>query len=244
MCSVRGAASDGNHALMQPEQKIIAEWLTRMREHLGWTWKRWADAAEIGAPTTLSRAVKDDYESITGIQTLHGLARAAGVPSVLDFLAGQGVDDGIDRRPAPPPAANDDDTVGLRRFDLSYAMGPGTNIDHYVEEDAVRFDLSWLRTITRAHTDMLFVAKGDGDSMAPTLINDDTVLIDTSQRELNLNDRIWAVSVYGAGMIKRIRKITADRVAVLSDNKDVPPQEVDMADLHIVGRVVWVGRRV
>lgn len=142
------------------------------------------------------------------------------------------------------PAANDDETAEVRRVDLGYAMGPGTNIDDYVEEGTVRFDLAWLKSITRAHTDMLFVARGDGDSMSPTLINDDTVLVDTSQRELNLNDRIWAVSVYGAGMIKRIRKIAADRVAVLSDNKDVPPQEVDMADLHIVGRVVWVGRRV
>ncbi len=145
---------------------------------------------------------------------------------------------------APRPSADDDDTVELRRFDISYALGPGTNIDDYVEEGKIRFDLAWLRSITRANTDMLFVARGDGDSMAPTVINDDTVIIDTSQRELNLQDRIWAASVFGAGMIKRLRKIGRDRVQVVSDNKDVSPQDINMTDLHIVGRVVWVGRRV
>ena len=138
----------------------------------------------------------------------------------------------------------DEETVEVRRIDLGYSMGNGANIDDYVEEGVVRFDLTWLRGITRAHTDMLFVARGDGDSMSPTLINDDTVLIDTSQRDLNLQDRIWAVSVYGAGMIKRLRKIGQQTVQVMSDNKDVPPQDVALEDLHIVGRVVWVGRRV
>lgn len=73
---------------MQPEQQIIAEWLERTRLKKGWTWEQWAREAEIGAPTTLTRAIKANYSSVTSIPTLHALAQAAGVPSVLDFLGG------------------------------------------------------------------------------------------------------------------------------------------------------------
>lgn len=150
--------------------------------------------------------------------------------------------------PIPPAArtAGDggDGTLEVRQVDLAYAMGPGTNVDDYPEETPVRFDANFLRSISRANADQLFVARGDGDSMFPTLINDDQVMIDTTQRILNMQDRIWAVSVYGAGMIKRLRAVGEGRVKVLSDNPTVPEQEVDAQDLHIVGRVIWVGRRI
>jgi phage repressor protein C with HTH and peptisase S24 domain len=45
-------------------------------------------------------------------------------------------------------------------------------------------------------------------------------------------------------MIKRIRRLPGDRFEIISDNPIVPPQVVNFDDLHVVGRVVWVGRRV
>jgi phage repressor protein C with HTH and peptisase S24 domain len=139
---------------------------------------------------------------------------------------------------------HEDGAIEVRQVDLAYAMGPGTNVDDYPEETPVKFDPNFLRILTRAPADRLFVARGDGDSMSPTLINDDMVMIDTTQRMLNMQDRIWAVSVYGAGMIKRLRAVSEGRVMVLSDNPAIPEQEVGAEDLHIVGRVIWVGRRV
>jgi len=147
-------------------------------------------------------------------------------------------------QPVIRTASDGDGAIEIRQVDLSYAMGPGTNIDDYADETPVQFDANFLRRVTRAEPDMLFVAQATGDSMFPTLINADEVLVDTSQRILNQQDRLWAVSVYGAGMIKRLRQIGKGRVRILSDNQTVPPEEVDTADLHIVGRVIWVGRRV
>ncbi len=40
------------------------------------------------------------------------------------------------------------------------------------------------------------------------------------------------------------RRCGEGKVMVLSDNPTVPEQEVDADDLHIVGRVIWVGRRI
>lgn len=76
-------------ALMQPEQRIIANWIERTRERLGWSYAEWARRAGIKAGTTITRALKDDYDSITSVQTLHALAKAADEPSILDFLSGK-----------------------------------------------------------------------------------------------------------------------------------------------------------
>lgn len=141
-------------------------------------------------------------------------------------------------------ASEGDGAIAIKSVDLRYAMGDGTELSDYPEEEAVLYDPGFLRSITRAAPEHLFVARGDGDSMQPTLINDDTVLIDTTQRVLNMQDRIWACAYRGAGMIKRLRIIEAGQVEIRSDNKGIGDQVVDAGDLHIVGRVIWFGRRL
>jgi len=146
-----------------------------------------------------------------------------------------------------PPTRSIYDDVGpakIRQFDLSFAMGPGNNIDDYVEEGILDFDITLLRSITRSPEERLFVARGDGDSMFPTLQGEDMILVDTMQRTLNMQDRIWAVSIYGAGAVKRLRAKGAGKIEVISDNKTIDPQIVDVEDLAILGRVIWFGRRL
>ncbi|KKC24966.1 hypothetical protein WP12_16925 [Sphingomonas sp. SRS2] len=152
---------------------------------------------------------------------------------------------------APKPSAREltvsataENSVALRQVDLSYSMGPGANIDDYVEEGTLDFDASLLSRITRSPADRVFVASGAGDSMFPTMLDNDLVIVDTMQRTLNMQDRIWAISLYGAGAIKRLRAIGPDKVLVISDNKDVENQEVSAEDIYLLGRVVWLGRRL
>ena len=147
-------------------------------------------------------------------------------------------------RPPMRGASDGDGGITIRQIDLSYAMGDGANLEDYPEEQGVVFDPNFLRLVTRAAPERLFVARGDGDSMQPTLINGDTLLIDTSQRRLNMQDRVWACAYQGAGMVKRLRVIGEGRVEIRSDNPVIGNLEVDADDLHIVGRVVWVGRQV
>lgn len=137
-----------------------------------------------------------------------------------------------------------EELVYVRQVDLSYAMGAGAVVEDYPATGLIPFNLQFLRSIARGHVETLFVARGQGDSMMPTLINDDLVLIDTSQTLVTDQDRIWAVTVSGAGMIKRVRRLPQDRFELISDNPVVPSQVVDFDDLQVVGRVVWVGRRI
>ena len=138
----------------------------------------------------------------------------------------------------------EEDIVQVRQVDIRYAMGDGAVIEDYPATGLVPFNRQFLRTLTRADTDRLFIARGSGDSMMPTLINDDLVLVDTSKQRISEQDRIWAIVVGGAGMIKRVRRLPRDQYEIISDNPIIRSQVVDHDDLHIVGRVVWIGRQV
>ncbi|HEX5183613.1 MAG TPA: LexA family transcriptional regulator [Allosphingosinicella sp.] len=142
------------------------------------------------------------------------------------------------------PVQEGEGSIPLRLLDLDLSMGDGTNIDDFVEEGTIDFDASLLRKITYSPPERIFVARGSGDSMFPTLVNGDMVVVDTLQRRLNLQHRIWAISLFGAGGIKRLQPIAQNRVEVISDNPLRDNRVVDAEDLRILGRVVWIGREV
>ena len=70
---------------MQPEQRIIAEWMGRQLKRKGWTGEEWAQRANVST-STVTRAQQETYPSVTSVLTLDKLASAAGVPSILSYL--------------------------------------------------------------------------------------------------------------------------------------------------------------
>jgi len=179
-------------------------------------------------------------------QTLQLVADALGKP-LSHFTNPSAALPALSKSPDAPPTqmlhANDD-LVEVPVVDLRWSMGPGTTIDDYIEETPMRFSLDYIRGFTRTAPQLLRIGQGVGDSMFPTLWNSDEVWIDTTQRILNLNDRIWAISLFGAAAIKRLRTIGKGRVLVISDNPSVEDQEVDQEDLFIAGRVIRFEREV
>lgn len=142
-----------------------------------------------------------------------------------------------------PVIKSEDGSVPLRHLDLSLSMGDGTTLEDYYEEGVFEFDAALLRRISRAPAYRLIVGQGVGDSMMPTLLNEDMVIFDTTQTVLNAMDKIWAISIYGQGAVKRLRRISADRVLVISDNPTVGSHEYPVEDVRILGRVIWSARR-
>lgn len=150
----------------------------------------------------------------------------------------------IDRAPdLPPTVKSEEGSIPLRHLDLSLSMGDGTKLEDHYEEGVFEFDAALLRTISRAPAHRLVVGQGIGDSMQPTLHDRDMLIFDTTQTVLSGTDRIWAISLFGAGGVKRLRPVAKDRVLVMSDNPTVPDQEVSTEDLRILGRVIWSARR-
>jgi phage repressor protein C with HTH and peptisase S24 domain len=182
-----------------------------------------------------------------GLPTLRAIAEVLGQPFDLVLAAAEGRPATPAQVAAPdfPPSRSihaDDETVEVIQIDLSFSMGNGTHIDDYVEETPVRFDPSYIRAFTRSEISRLRLAKGVGDSMLPTLLSSDLVWIDTTQTRLNQADRIWACSILGAAAIKRLRRVGAGQVEVISDNPAVENRVYDEEDIIIHGRVIRFAR--
>lgn len=148
----------------------------------------------------------------------------------------------------PVPTADDvADQVGgvrIKEIDLNYGMGASWIDGVPVTEVERVFPADWLVQFTRAHPQYLFFAHGAGDSMMPTIMDRDIVLIDTTQQTLNMADRIWAVAFGGAGMIKRLRPQPDGGVKLMSDNPSVRDEVAYDGELSIIGRVVAVMRKI
>lgn len=144
-------------------------------------------------------------------------------------------------RPDQPRAKSADsgETAPVTRLDLSYSMGPGTDLDSsYIDGEAFEFDIAFLRSMTITPPERIRIVDGIGDSMQPTLHDRDLLFIDVNQAALNAQDRIWAIWLFGLGAVKRLRAIDEGKVLVISDNPDVENQIVDRKDIIIHGRVV------
>lgn len=128
--------------------------------------------------------------------------------------------------------------------DITYSMGGGAVVDDYVETRMVPFRRDWLARLTRGGPADVFLTRGQGDSMMPTILDDDDVLVNRADNAIRQQDRIWALGYGELGMIKRVRRLPSGLFQLNSDNPSVTPIESTEDELHIVGRVIWIGRRV
>ncbi len=149
-------------------------------------------------------------------------------------------------RPADPNEKADE-LVYIREVDISLAMGDGLVVEDYPATQLVPFNLGFIRGITNQSTDKLLIFTGQGESMEPTLLRSDFLMIDTAARGPVIGDTIWAFHYAGGGYVKRLRRVRhegRDRFEIVSDNALVPTQMADIPDVHIIGKLVWVGRRM
>ncbi len=99
--------------------------------------------------------------------------------------------------------------------------------------------------IERLHSELSVLAALiiDCDSMAPTLMAGDSILIDLAGRQ-TLRDGIFVIASDSGPLVKRlsVHPITG-RVAILADNPAYPDfPDCDPQTIKLIGRVVWVAR--
>lgn len=142
-----------------------------------------------------------------------------------------------------PPSMRQTDTVQIREIDLTLGFG-SSYLDVPVTETVREYSREWVRQYTRADPDQLLFAQGVGDSMQPTLQDSDLLLIDCSQKSLSIADKLWAITYAGCGMVKRLRPVPGEGVAIMSDNPNVPDTIAYDGEMHLLGRVVAIVRKV
>src|SRR3546814_3221150 len=104
----------------------------------------------------------------------------------------------------------------------------------------------WLRRMALGNPRDLSVIRVTGDSMFPTLSDGDEILVDASDAAGRLRDGIYVLRVDGAIMVKRLAVNPAGHdFTVTSDNPAYPPWTgLDLNAVTVIGRVVWMGRRI
>lgn len=124
------------------------------------------------------------------------------------------------------------------------ALGGGAEAEDIPYERRVPFRQAWLREVTSAGQDGVFLAVGEGDSMIPTILDGDHVLVERTPDAIDRQDAIWAIAYGGFLMIKRVRRLPDGRYHLISDNPAVSAIEAVHDELKFIGRVVWVGRKM
>ena len=137
------------------------------------------------------------------------------------------------------------DLVTVPRIDVGASAGPGGFVDVEEARPRLAFDARLLRELASGGTDGLSMIRVAGDSMEPTLIDGDDILVDRADGAGRLREGIYVLRIDGAMIVKRIERTGAGFV-VRSDNRERYPAEwgYDPETVDVVGRVLWTGRRL
>ena len=148
-------------------------------------------------------------------------------------------------RVAAPARARGADMVLVPKLAIGASAGAGASIDGEPVEGEVAFDPKWLRDLG-ADPRALSIIRVEGDSMAPTLNDGDDILVDGGDAAARLRDGIYVLRMDDVLMVKRIARAPGPgRISVISDNVQYRSwDDLPMAAVQLVGRVVWTGRRV
>lgn len=221
------------------EADAAQPWMIHERKKRGWSTTKLAEVARAIARREGSE-MKLTQQSVSGFET----GDPKRMPEWMRYVR-MAFEEGEPE--ADADTAPRDEVVYIRQLDIRYALGPGSSVERATSATLVPFNLGFIQTLTRSPTERLFIATGFGDSMEPILLKHDLVLIDTNETSLDLGDTLWALEYAGSGYIKRLRAVMRDgkrKLMIMSANPDYPPEEAEPSDVRIIGKVVWIARRM
>lgn len=220
--------------------------LRQERERLGFNQKTFGELGGVSKNTQLA------YESGASQMTIDYLVRLSAHGLDVGFVTtGRRSDEGASaasqvetpRTPYRGDAIPRVELVQIAEIDLRFGLG-GAYMDEAPVPQMRSFSREWLRQITTSPPDQLYWARGQGNSMEPTISDGDILLIDRTQSTPSFGDLYWAIAFGQVGMIKRLRPMPDGSVKILSDNPSVPPEVAVDDELHVFGRVVAVLKHI
>lgn len=137
------------------------------------------------------------------------------------------------------------DVIMVPRLAVGASAGPGALDADDAPLGQIGFETRWLRQLS-ANPKALSVIQVSGDSMSPTLIDGDDILVDRADGAERIRDGIYVLRVDDSLIVKRLAINPVQlSFSVRSDNPAYPDwNDVSPANIDIVGRVIWTGRRI
>jgi phage repressor protein C with HTH and peptisase S24 domain len=138
------------------------------------------------------------------------------------------------------------DYLQLPYFEVGASAGPGAHAEDRRAAPSIAFQARFVRQLASGDPSRLSVISVAGDSMLPTLGDGDEILVDAADSGHRLRDGIYVLRLDDALMVKRLALNPASRrLSIKSDNPAYPSWDgCDPSAVSIIGRVVWLGRRI
>jgi len=137
--------------------------------------------------------------------------------------------------------------VMIPRYNLQASAGAGTfTVGHGdAPRDFLAFRRDWVRQTFHGDPRSLYLLTASGDSMSPTILDEDLLLVDGSVDRM-ADEAIYVLNYGGSIMLKRLQRLLSG-IEIRADNPVYPPLTVkgdELSELRILGRVAWIARRV
>ena len=136
--------------------------------------------------------------------------------------------------------------VPIARLQISAAAGQGKFPSEERKTTDIAFWPRWLQQLSGAKPSDLSIIQVEGDSMTPTLSDGDEIMVDLSAAHRKPTDGIYVLRRDDALLVKRLSLHPSGKsLTIASDNPAYASWTDCLAqDVHIIGRVVWAGRRI
>lgn len=129
-------------------------------------------------------------------------------------------------------------------YQVFASAGFGATVSDELKTDPMAFRTDWLKKEGLA-PERLAVIRAKGDSMEPTISNNDIILVNLCNGDA-LRDGLYVLRIGDSLLVKRLQFDVLGGIKVISDNPGYETQVVtkeQRADVHIVGRVAWAGKK-
>ena len=141
-------------------------------------------------------------------------------------------------------AGSDSEFTLIDSFAVFASAGHGTEIGHELKTEPMSFRTDWLRK-EGFPKERLAVIRAKGDSMEPTISDNDVILVLLSNGDAP-RDGLHVIRLDSGLFVKRLMFDPLGSIHVKSDNPVYPAVVITKEQrdqVHIIGRVVWAGKK-
>ena len=148
----------------------------------------------------------------------------------------------------PMRSFDEEEFAMVPRHDIAASMGAGAEVYSEQIVEHLAFKVKWLSEYGLDRHNLALIS-AVGDSMEPTITEGDLLLVDKRPSEIQQlkNGTIYVLRIDAQLYAKRIQRKMDGSIAIMSDNKIYSEETVSaerLNDLHIIGRVAWIGRAI
>jgi len=126
-------------------------------------------------------------------------------------------------------------------YDMDVSAGPGIPIAEFVEtRKKLHFHRSWMKAIGAKEEDLKIV-KVRGESMQPTLYDDDDIVIHLGLTRIR-DGKVFAVAYAGEARVKRLYQMAGPKLRVVSDNPDKVRYPDEIIEGEALNEILIIGQ--